>query len=164
MSRPRNSEAALAGAAPYRGSTVSGCRSDSTASPLLSGRALDCPLCRDAARYDPAASLLVCANPECPASHVLDEREVLEALESAGRAWWQSLPEFYRAVLSEPSAERAARRIVRDLLARGIAPGVVELIVVALNAQHKRPALRPALEAAMLAGLADFERLRGVAA
>jgi len=121
-------------------------------------------LCCDAARYDPAAGLLVCANPECPASHVLDRREVLTALESAGRAWWQSLPEFYRAVLSEPLAERAARRMVRDLLARGIAPEVVEPIVVSLNAQRERPALGPALEAAMLAGLADLERLRGVAA
>jgi len=130
----------------------------------LSGRPLPCPICGDAARYDPAARLLVCSGPGCPASEVLDEREVLDALEAAGRAWWCSLDAFLRDVLREPSAARAARRLARDLLGRGIAPAVAEIIVRAVNAQRDQPALLPELEEALLAAVADLERRRGVAA
>lgn len=137
---------------------------DPAPSLLRDGRAIACPLCGDAARYEPALGLIVCAGPECSAAEVLTVEEIEAQLEAAGRRWWQGLDGFRREVFSERSTENAARHLARGLLEKGIAPEVVEVLVKAVNLLRRRPALGPAIEEALLAAASDVGRRRKRAA
>lgn len=119
-----------------------------------------CGVCGEPLRRAAEFRLVSCL--ECSVCET--EAEHVERIAAAGRAWWQDLDAFHRAILSEPVAVRAARRLTRGLLERGIAAEVVESIVRAVNAQRDRPALLPELEDALLAAVADLQRRHGAAA